>query len=193
MQGRITAASFGPPESRNQTSLQPFLHSSPHMSSGILGHVLSAKNCCFAWTDLHPHLIHSSFSPSEPTAVQHTAMSAQLYHNVLFGTIASRYTAPYRPMILTQLYHNFLLVAWISSTRWSRTLISNTINDYFTQFSDKTGNVLSPKSCPFARGSELSCNTCFLESKSEMASVFAQLTAECRRTLPLSPFATTGF
>ena len=55
-------------------------------------------------------------------------------------------------MMPTQLglFHNVLLVSWISRTDWSRNSIFDRINDYCTQFYDKTGHVLSSKRCPFA-------------------------------------------
>jgi len=60
---------LGPSLSRNQTtsrSLQPFLHSSCRVLSGMPWHVLSSNNCSFAWGDLDHHLISGSLILPEP-------------------------------------------------------------------------------------------------------------------------------
>jgi len=37
------------------------------MSSAMPGHVLSHKNCTFAWGNLELHLLHGSLGPPKPT------------------------------------------------------------------------------------------------------------------------------
>jgi len=72
----VTHASLSRPESTTQTasrSVQPFLHSSRH---NLVGHVLSPKNCRFAWGDLDPHLTYGSLGPPKSKS-QATSCSVQ--------------------------------------------------------------------------------------------------------------------
>jgi len=48
----------------------------------MLGHVLSATHCSFAWVDVDPHLIHGSFNPPEPTALWHNCVD-MAYHYIM--------------------------------------------------------------------------------------------------------------
>jgi len=52
------------------------------VSSVMPGRVPSAKNCSFTWADLHPHLVHGSFSPPEPTALWYNCADTA-YHYII--------------------------------------------------------------------------------------------------------------
>ena len=113
------------------------------VSSGMPGHFLSAKNCSFALADLDPHLILGSFSPREPTALRYNCADIACQYIIpryLHIYTITLYLVPWRHITrhhnISPYHpnHNVLLVAWISSTDWSRNSIFDTINDYCTQF-----------------------------------------------------------
>jgi len=61
--------SLGPTESTTQTasqSVQPYLHRSSRVSSGMPRHVLFPNNCPLALGDLDLHLIHGSLAHPSP-------------------------------------------------------------------------------------------------------------------------------
>jgi len=104
------------------------------VSSGMPQHVILAKNCSFAWMDLDPYLTHASFSPPKPTTRWYKCVD-MAHHYIILRCLHS-YTitlslvpqshntwhhnvSPYHPIMPTQLYHNVLLVLWISSTHWN--------------------------------------------------------------------------
>jgi len=65
---------LGPRESITQTvsgSLQPFCTAHGRVSSGMPRHVLSHKNCTFAWAYLETHLMHGSLGPPNSQLKQH--------------------------------------------------------------------------------------------------------------------------
>ena len=156
--------SLGPTESTTQTasqSVQPYLHRSSRVSSGMPRHVLFPNNCPLALGDLDLHLIHGSLAHPSPHPNSTSIISAIFARppNMDGSAVFARWRqcAPHithgssgSPKSSTETAPQSVQ-PFLHSSRQSVPIVYN-------------GPLLSCSTLPLTMGSAPTSNTCFLES-----------------------------